>query len=125
LYDRNILGGGDGVIAYAAMGRTEAAIAYQRMTAKHAEDCRQWAAGFYRAVNGTLGFVDTDILHLWHGDLINRQYNGRREILSSFDYDPSTDITFDSDCCWRWNSPKEEMHRRIREYFDARKEDGV
>jgi hypothetical protein len=123
LYDRNILGGGDRLVAHAVTGQVEEVIVLDGMTPSHADDYRQWAARFCQAVNG-IGYIEGDLFHLWHGDLERRRYRTRLRILSSCGYDPATDIALDTEGCWRWNSSKPELHRMVREYFEQRDEDG-
>ena len=122
-YDRNIIGAGDKMMAYAVTGQVEELITELGLTPAHADDYRGWAARFGRDVNG-VGYIEGDIFHLWHGDFRLRQYGPRHQILRSFEYNPATDIKLDVEGCWRWNSPKWEMHRRVREYFHQRCEDG-
>lgn len=122
-YDRSIIGNGDRLLAFAATGQLEDVIANLLMSPAHAEDYRRWAAGF-RSDAGRLGCIGGDIFHLWHGDLRRRRYTARHQILRDFDYDPSADIALDGAGAWRWNSPKFEMHRRVSEYFNERREDG-
>jgi hypothetical protein len=123
VYDRNILGGGDRLLAHAVTGQAEELISQDRMTPAHADDYRRWTAQFCRDVKA-IGYIEGDIFHLWHGDLERRLYRERLRILSSCEYDPAADIALDAERCWRWKSPKPEMHRRIREYFEQRDEDG-
>lgn len=123
LYDCNVIGNGDTMLAFAATGQVEQLIADIGFTPAHADDYRRWAARFRRDVKG-LGYIGGDIFHLWHGERLLRQYRARHEILRAFNYDPAADIALDAPGCWRWNSPKLEMHRRVREYFWQRDEDG-
>jgi hypothetical protein len=123
LYDRNVLGGGDSLLVHAAAGLAEEVIVRHGMAPAHADDYRRWAARFGRAVSA-IGYIDGDIFHLWHGDLRRRHYRMRQRILSSCGYDPATDIALDAEGCWRWCSPKPELHRLVREYFEQRDEDG-
>ena len=123
LYDRNVIGGGDKMIAFAATGQVEEVIAQIGATQGHADDYRWWAARFGRDVN-RIGYIEGDLFHLWHGDFEHRKYTSRHQILRSFGYNPATDIALDAEGCWRWNSPKLEMHQRVREYFEERDEDG-
>jgi hypothetical protein len=123
LYDRNILGGGDRLLAHAAAGQAEELIAHDGLAPGHADDYRRWASRFLRAAS-RIGCVEGDIFHLWHGDLELRRYGVRQRILSSFGYDPAIDIALDTEGCWRWNSPKPELHRLVQEYFVQRDEDG-
>jgi len=46
------------------------------------------------------------------------------QILLDAHYDPRTDLRLNADGCWTWNSDKPELHRRLREYFAGRREDG-
>jgi len=123
LYDRNVLGSGDKLIAFAATGQEEEVIARDSMAPGHAADYREWASKFRRSVQ-RIGYIEGDIFHLWHGDLERRQYTARYRVLGSAGYDPASDIALDAEKCWRWNSPKPDMHRKVREYFEQRDEDG-
>jgi hypothetical protein len=123
LYDRNVIGGGDSLFVHAVKGQAEEIIVRHGMTPGHAEDYRLWVARFCQAVS-SIGYVEGDIFHLWHGNLERRRYRDRFQILSAWEYDPASDIAVDTDGSWRWNSPKPEMHRMVREYFAQRSEDG-
>lgn len=123
IYDRNVVGSGDRLLAHAAIGQAEEVIRRDGMIRGHAEDYRCWAARFRSAVE-QIGYVDGDLFHLWHGDLEHRLYLQRLKILSSCHYDPASDIALDTDGGWRWSSQKPEMHRLVREYFEQREEDG-
>jgi hypothetical protein len=123
-YDCGIIGGGDGYMIFAALGRHEDVVRNNSCTPAHAAHYRKWARRFYEAVQERIGLVEGDIFHLWHGDLADRRYDERNAILSDSNFDPETDIILDEQSCWRWNSPKYEMHRRMRQYFYERNEDG-
>jgi hypothetical protein len=94
------------------------------MRGRQIEHYLSWAEPFHRAIGGRVGFVDGSVLHLWHGDLTNRQYAKRHQGLSRFDFDPFRDIALAPSGCWRWNGRKSEMHEYVRAYFESRKEDG-
>jgi hypothetical protein len=94
------------------------------MTNRSARHYLDWAGPVRDAVAGQVGFLDAEILHLWHGDARNRQYHERYQTLSEFDFDPFVDIGPDAAGCWRWSSNKPEMHAWVRSYFDFRREDG-
>jgi hypothetical protein len=124
LYDCNILGGGDNMILFAVTGQAEEFLARGNISAAHAGHYRDWLLRFRGDAKG-IGCIEGDLYHLWHGDLEKRRYFVRGEILSSAGYDPATDIVLSPDGCWRWNSLKVNMHRRVREYFEEREEDGT
>ena len=124
LYDACILGTGDRVILCAAMGKLDYGEAAAGMTPRQAEHYRRWGAGFSSAMKARVGCIDGRIFHLWHGDLRDRRYAARHEGLRRFGFDPFTDIAVDGEGCWRWSSPKADMHEYVRRYFDSRAEDG-
>jgi hypothetical protein len=123
LYDRNVLGGGDSLLAFAVTRQWDEAITFDDMSPAHAADYRQWALPFHEATLGEMGYIGGDIFHLWHGDLRRRKYRERVEALNESSYDPAADIALDTEGCWRWNSPKHEMHQKVHEYFVSRSED--
>ncbi len=124
LYDACVVGGGDGAIMRAAFGFAEMTTELQAMNPARREHYLAWAAAFHDAVRGGVGFVDGDILHLWHGHVHHRRYLGRHRDFEPFGFDPATDIAVDDNGGWRWNSDKPDMHAFVRDYFASRNEDG-
>jgi hypothetical protein len=124
LYDACILGSGDRAVLCAAMGLFDYGVEAVGMHGRQIEHYLTWAEPFHRAIGGRVGFVDGSVLHLWHGDLSNREYAKRHQGLSRFDFDPFSDITLAPSGCWRWNGSKSEMREYVRAYFESRKEDG-
>jgi hypothetical protein len=124
LYDACVLGSGDRVILSAALGQFEYGAAAVQMTARHEEHYRSWAKRFASVMGGRVGSIDGRIIHLWHGDLRDRKYGARHRGLKRFGFDPFVDIVVDADGCWRWNTPKADMHDYVKRYFASRKEDG-
>jgi hypothetical protein len=96
-----------------------------RMTPRLADHYRRWAAKFAEAMLGSIGCIDGRIFHLWHGDLRDRKYGERTARLNRYRFDPGTDLVVDTEGCWRWNTPKTDMHRYVRSYFNSRNEDGA
>jgi len=125
LYDACITGGGDTAIASAAYGCPEEVVNFQTLSAPHARHYRAWAESFHQSVRGEVGWLEGDLLHLWHGEAANRGVPQRYYDLASFDFEPEADIAISEDGCWRWNSDKPGLHAVLREYFAARKEDGA
>ena len=123
-YDANILGAGDRAMLQAASGRMEQEIAVRMPSTAHAQHYREWAVSFHRAVLGRIGYISGDIVHLWHGNFRDRQYRIRFEDFGRFAFDPAHDIALDCQGCWRWASPKPELHAFARNLFARRHEDG-
>jgi len=61
---------------------------------------------------------------LWHGELLDRRYMPRHQILTSHDFDPDQDIAIDTHGSLCWSSDKPVLHEAVRGYFRARQEDG-
>jgi hypothetical protein len=124
LYDRRILGGGDIVIAHAIYGDRDfwrgRNVYCRHMTKKELASIADWSWRLDADVQGRVGYVPGRVLHLWHGELAQRHYVERLRILKENDFDPAQDVALDALGCWRWNSDKPNLHRRVRDYFAAR-----
>jgi hypothetical protein len=124
LYDPGILGGGDSLMACAMAGLIDAGAYCGVLSPAHEAHYREWAGAFHKDV-GMLSCLPGEVFHLWHGELEDRKYMERRSILTAQNFDPSMDIALGRSHCWQWNSPKPELHRRVRDYFLERNEDGI
>jgi len=71
----------------------------------------EWAIPFHKEAKSSFGFLDTEIKHLWHGDMKKRNYNKRIEILK--DFDPKKDIKINEKKCFEWCSNKLKMHEEM------------
>lgn len=124
LYDACIIGGGDSALLRAAHGHFDDTVRQQLMNQARGDHYRAWAEPFYEAVRSSVGSVDGDLLHLWHGAREDRRYYDRYLQFEAFQFDPGTDIAVDENGVWRWNTEKAAMHDYVRSYFHARREDG-
>jgi hypothetical protein len=61
---------------------------------------------------------------MWHGNIANRNYIGRFDILERHGFDPAKDIEIASNGTWRWANPQSELARDVEAYFFSRREDG-
>ncbi len=124
IYDACVLGGADHALLCAVCGVPEIVVDYQRMGAARADHYLRWANELDRRLEGRLGYIDSRVGHLWHGDVKHRGYGERYRNFSHFDFDPHRDVALSEDGSWRWASEKPEMHQYVRDYFAARREDG-
>ncbi len=125
-YDRSVLGGGDlvqllAVFGYFGQPGTREMFA-PWCSDRHLLDAEAWGRRLAADVNVSVFYAGGLVLHLWHGSVENRKYDERGLILKAADYDPAADIALDDNGCWRWNSDKPELHRRVKEYFWNRQE---
>ncbi|HYD49672.1 MAG TPA: Nif11-like leader peptide family natural product precursor [Terriglobales bacterium] len=126
-HDVQILGGGDAIMAQAMYGIEDAfskshplSQRYPGAAARHIE---KWSRQFHHDVGASVYFVPGRVLHLWHGDLADRNYIERHAILREHDFDPSADLRLDADECWAWASDKLQLQQQVATYFLARKEE--
>jgi hypothetical protein len=125
-YDACIAGGGDHLMVHAMCGdwRSPCIKRHIGENKYHLKYFLNWGENFYKDVLGRVGYVSGSILHLWHGDRVNRKYLERSIILNNFGFDPVNDISIDENGCWKWNSNKSNIHQWAINYFSERKEDG-
>jgi hypothetical protein len=124
IYDACIVGGGTRPLVCAAYGCFDEAIRLNLFNERQAEHYLGWAEPFFQAVEGQAAAVDATLFHLWHGDLADRRYKERYQGLAPHDFDPRMDVALDARGVWRWHTDKPEMHRYVRNYFAARRDDG-
>lgn len=124
-YDEMIMGGGDHAMVCAAFGRFEAA--QRRLVFNNVQNNHYlgWARSFFQCVRGNVGYVPGTLLHLWHGELVNRMYDDRHHLLRRLHFNPHEDIAIDENGTWRWATNKKTLHDCARQYFHQRNEDGV
>ena len=123
-YDACIIGGGANALACAVMGTYDHAIRPICMNDRQRAHYLAWAEPLHRAAQGPISCLEGDVYHLWHGELADRGGGARYQGLVPFDFDPGADIAITEAGCWRWATDKPDMHRYVRDYFAARKEDG-
>lgn len=121
LYDGLILGGGDLLIAKTFYTSEELEPAFYPPALNNAVE--RWRRPFHADVEGSVSHAEGRVLHLWHGQAANRTYVDRARILRDCEFDPECDIEPSPDGPWQWSSAKPEFHRRVREYFESRRED--
>jgi hypothetical protein len=123
-YDACVFGGGDRAFACAAFGEHRRAEQASLRTPQQKQHYIEWADPFADDVGGRVGLVEGDLLHLWHGKLEDRQYRVRHQHAERHRFDPTHDIAIDPVTgMWRWNSPKDALHRSLADFFGRRRED--
>jgi len=126
LYDRGIVGAGD------VMMHSRWAVGMDEKSDEELEELdgvRNWG-GIHELwwddvknwgnVPNTIGCVDGEIHHLWHGVMRNRNYRSRFDNFC-FDFDLERDLTIDDNQLWR--TEREDVLRYVDKYFTGRKED--
>lgn len=121
VYDWDIVGSGDCIFVDSLVD-SWALHGYERkFSERMKQHIQSWASEFKKKrIN--VDYLPVDLFHLWHGDLRNRGYMKRHEILLSCDYDPDKDVKLVGPV-FEWSSDKLDMHRGIKDYFNTRLED--
>jgi hypothetical protein len=125
LYDACIIGSGDHVMSHAFVGDWDSPCIYRVLGRKgnHLRHFLDWSKRIYPLIRGKVGCLPGRIFHLWHGETVNRKYVSRNKKLYELGFDPYKDIKIGKNGLWEWNSPKEEMHKWMIDYFQERQED--
>ncbi len=123
-YDACVLASGDVALFCAAIGAVDAGLLREKMNEASYKHYVEWAVPFSETVQGSLGYIEGPIFHLWHGATEHRRYSTNVTELRDLDFDPASDIALTAQGCWRWNSDKPELHAHVRQYFRDRNEDG-
>jgi hypothetical protein len=126
LYEHAIVGGADDYIAHAMYGDIASDCVLRKMHYKSSlvAHYQQWATRFYGAVQGRVGVVRGDVHHLWHGELQNRKYFDRHDVLDELGYDPVRDVDVLPNQPLEWSAHADQKLRAwLRSYFLERKED--
>ncbi len=125
-FDKAIVGGGDTVHIQAScdMLDEEYLVKYDLprgyRAAAHAWAKTARRTGLFQSVSS----LDRRAYHLWHGEIADRGYLSRLEILSWHDYDPDRDLRLADNGTWAWADPKGALAADVEAYFSSRFEDG-
>jgi len=126
LFDGAVIGGGDSVKTFAALRKFDHFIKTRPCSPGLVTYAENWIRRAEAA--GLLQYLDNlphHVFHLWHGEVADRNYRGRRRVLVDHDFDPTVDIELAENGTWRWTHPQGELAREVGDYFFARKEDGA
>lgn len=120
LYSGAILGGGDLLMAYAAVGAEHK---YPYLSSRQRQHFIEWSRPFYEEIRKKVTYCLGTLCHLHHGSLVDRQYNSRHDILLRHGFDPYEDICISETNVVEWCSTKQALHKECSNYFLCRKED--
>jgi hypothetical protein len=124
LIDWSILGSNDHYMAHAMIEAVDPNAA-QMPGSNYVNMFLDWQNRFLRTVNGEIGYVETSMLHYWHGRRLDRGYETRWKILTEMGFDPKTDLSYTSDGLLELTDAKPALRDKIREYFISRREDNI
>jgi len=124
-YDRMIVGGGDKAFTAPLFDQQDVLAGSFAFDADYREDYLGWAGTLRDLVGGSIGHLEANAYHLWHGKLSDRGYDGRQVELHAAGFRALEDIRIDEVTgCWRWATDKPALHEHVRRHFIRRREDG-
>jgi GR25 family glycosyltransferase involved in LPS biosynthesis len=118
--DTQIIGGGDSLMCNSFLGNNNTGIVNQMNESwkKHYID---WSNKAIQVVNKSVDFVSGRITHLYHGQMSNRKYNERYNILTKYDFNPEFDLNKDENGLWTLKNKM--IEEELSQYFEERDED--
>jgi hypothetical protein len=122
LYPFGVVGTGDQIFVDGAFGERNQFLT-QQMPPAMVADFRHWQRGLFEDVRGQVGCTPGDVVHLFHGTRRNRRYVERNQLLRGAGFDPTADVRVSAGGLLEWASDKPALHRGVKQYFLARRED--
>ena len=122
LLDFAILGSADNHMALAFIGSVDLSL-NKKLHTNYKLLCNIFQERCEKNIKRKIGYVHGTILHHFHGNKVDRQYQSRWEILINNHFDPLVDIYKDADGLWQLNDNKPKLRDDIIRYFRERNED--
>jgi hypothetical protein len=119
LYDKMIIGGGDNLITHGLFGIYPKA--YKMLSDSLILHHKEYIDNYLKELQGSINYTGGVIVHLWHGEIKNRQYGEKRlQLLNDFNFNPD-DLNYNEYGCLE---ATDEINSTIYNYFNGRAEDG-
>jgi hypothetical protein len=123
-YDKDVIvGTGDNLMVFACYGKTDKLNKFVKVK-KADQDLIDWSNRIFDKVRGSVCYSRGNILHLWHGYILERNdYEKRKSLLVKSKFNQLKDIRKNKDGIWEWASDKSKLHKQMHEFFLSRNED--
>ncbi len=120
-YDVMVLGGGDTMFLHAIHNSLPEML--RSCSNNFIQHYKEWSSKLSDEIKGSYYYLDTEVLHLYHGKIINRRYSLRTCWYGKYMFDPYRDIVRGNNGCWNLKYPK--MKRLVKKYFWMRNDDDL
>lgn len=124
LMEHVLLGSADWHMGWALIGRVEETLSRQ-LSDSYKRLCMLWQRRAMDHIKGNLGYVPGTLMHHWHGKKSQRGYATRWQIMANHNFDPDTDLKYDSRGVLRLTDQKPGLRDDLRRYFRNRNEDSI
>lgn len=118
--DTQIIGGGDALMFYSFFGMNNTTH-HNKMNKDWFDFYMNWFSKSYGEIDESVNYISGSIVHLYHGKMINRNYDKRYEILSKERFNPNNDLITSENGLWELKS--KELSNKMSKYFESRNED--
>jgi hypothetical protein len=126
LMDFSGLGSSDHLMAWGLVGRMHEVLK-PNLHPVYREWCLRWQELAERHIRRNIGYVPGTLLHMWHGPKEARRYNDRWDILTTYAFNPATDLKRDHQGLYQLEHDgslrSTLLREHMRNYFAGRKED--
>jgi GR25 family glycosyltransferase involved in LPS biosynthesis len=118
--DTQIIGGADSLMFFSFVGLNNTAF-HKKMNNEWLDFYNKWNQISFSNIHSSINNISGDIIHLYHGKMINRNYNSRYEILSKERFNPILDLIIDNNNLWKFKNVN--ISKNLEKYFESRDED--
>jgi GR25 family glycosyltransferase involved in LPS biosynthesis len=118
--ETQIIGGADALMYYSFFG-VDDSILHKKMNKEWFDIYMNWFSKSHLEINGSVSYIKGNILHLYHGKMINRNYENRYKILTENNFNPEEDLIEDVNNLWKFKD--KELSKKMSKYFESRNED--
>lgn len=124
-YDACLSGVADHLMAHSFCGDWQSACIQKLIASnpKYLAHFQDWSKKIYEKIGGQIGFIEGVVLHLWHGDHLQRRYLENSQFLSQTPYNPPDDLYLNNSQCWEIRENRELLTDWTQFYLSSRKED--
>jgi GR25 family glycosyltransferase involved in LPS biosynthesis len=118
--DTQIIGGADSLMFFSFVGLNNT-VFHKKMNNEWLDFYNKWYQISFNNIHSSINNISGDIIHLYHGKMINRNYNSRYEILSKDKFNPILDLIIDNNNLWKFKNVN--ICENLEKYFESRNED--
>lgn len=123
LYSKAITGSGDVIFVDALMDSHDLHVYHSMLTPDMRMDVEKYHKNV-KKLKPTYNYLPIDIYHLWHGDIVNRQYVNRHNILTRNKYNPNADLIFNHvQQVYELSKTNDCLSFELQQYFEDRRDD--
>lgn len=122
LIETSILGSNDYFMAQALVGAVTPEMT-RMPDSNYATSLMEWQRRWEKLTHHNIGYVETTILHYWHGRRKDRGYDNRWRILVENQFDPLVDLKKNAAGLLEFTDRNAALREAIRDYFRSRNED--